>query len=300
MAPVAFGATDDSYMATESNGGPRQSVDVRDSYLEERARTVNRGGGSSTFKALDSQAATVAAYQRDLRETVDAEEWETKREWETQRVVRNAPSIASSVRREALAQTRTRNLFDRVDGTVGDVAALTARRGASARHGASAAAGSSSQRAGDVSRSRRSFDSSSRRRGGKLPPPPMEVKAEARRIVGGMREVSRLDAWEASQRLRKVLHHAECATVTEHVDHDAVNDIAALYTSRADGTLTVGELSTILDGVGHSLSEAEVAFLNGEARATDSESGASGSLVVFSRFLAFVVFAGEHGEDHSS
>jgi hypothetical protein len=295
MAPVAFGATDDSYTATESNSGPRQSVDVRDSYLEEHARTVNRGGGSSTFKALDSQAATVAAYQRDLRETVDAEEWETKREWETQRVVRTARSVASFVRREALMKTRTRNLFDRVDGVVGDVAALAARRGASARLGASADVGGSSQRVGDAARSRRSFDGSSRRRGGKLPPPPMEVKAEARRIVGGMREVSRLDAWEANQRLRKVLHHADCATVTEHVDHDAVNDIAALYTTRADGTLTVDELSTILDGVGHSLSDAEAAFLNGEARAGSSESGASGS-VVFSRFLRAVVFTGDGAE----
>jgi hypothetical protein len=124
----------------------------------------------------------------------------------------------------------------------------------------------------------------------------MEVKAEARRIVDGMREVDRLNAWEADQRLRKVLHHgSDVATVTELIDRETVADIADLFTTRDDGTLSLVELTAILEDVGHSVSDAEAAFIEGEAKTLEVECGGSGRLVL-RRFLAFVVFESE-GED---
>merc|ERR1712216_809485 len=106
----------------------------------------------------------------------------------------------------------------------------------------------------------------------------------------GVQDVSHLDVWESNQRLRNVLHHGnEVATVTEHADRQMLQDIAGLFAADKGGSISVAELSSVLERVGHSLSEEQAAFLESEARSVSAESGPSGA-VVFFRFLHFVVF----------
>tara|TARA_B110000208_G_scaffold88791_3_gene111975 strand:+ start:1460 stop:2425 length:966 start_codon:yes stop_codon:yes gene_type:complete len=304
MSAVAFGKTDDSYVMTAEsrNSAPRRAINVRDSYLEDSTRLKNRTTLSGSA-ASDSHSTAVQTYRRELREAVEAETWEATLEWRTTRASLGAER---TIEAEELTRSRTRDLFNRVDdGSSPTAAGRRSRgRGGGGRLGSSGGGGSGAfgrsfgaiDMGASASAKRRGTGSSSSKRGSKLPPPPMEVKAEARRIVDGMREVDRLNAWEADQRLRKVLHHgSDVATVTEHIDRETVADIADLFTTRDDGTLSLVELTAILEDVGHSVSDAEAAFIEGEAKTSEDECGGSGRIVL-RRFLAFVVFESEGGD----